>query len=120
MILNLSRRVFSAVDAHKNDNLAYDTGKGMSANPRPIHTEAQPRHGRSSLENCVRSIVRNFIADMGDCQPDDLYRFVISEVEKPLLAEVMDHCDENQSRAAQMLGINRQTLRRKLIENDLK
>jgi Fis family transcriptional regulator len=48
--------------------------------------------------------------------PADLYNFVIREVEEPLLRVVLKHADGNQSRAAEILGINRATLRRKLRE----
>ena len=48
-----------------------------------------------------------------------LYDMVISQVEKPLLEVVMECADNNQSRAAQMLGINRNTLRKKLRDHGL-
>lgn len=43
-----------------------------------------------------------------------LYNLVLSEVEAPLLRSVMYHCEGNQTKAAEMLGINRATLRKKL------
>lgn len=46
--------------------------------------------------------------------PGQLYQLVLSEVEKPLLRRVLDHCDGNYSRAAETLGINRATLRKKM------
>jgi Fis family transcriptional regulator len=39
---------------------------------------------------------------------------VISEVEQPMLKTMLQHCDNNQSRTASCLGINRGTLRKKL------
>jgi len=44
-----------------------------------------------------------------------LYRLVLAEVEPPLLTAVLDYCQGNQSRAAQLLGMNRGTLRKKLV-----
>ena len=44
---------------------------------------------------------------------------VIDEVEKPLLEVVMQHSDFNQSRAARLLGINRNTLRKKLDDHGI-
>ena len=48
-----------------------------------------------------------------------MYDMIISIAEKPLLEVVMQHADGNQSRAAEWLGINRNTLRRKLVEHKL-
>ncbi|HWS77517.1 MAG TPA: helix-turn-helix domain-containing protein, partial [Thermomonas sp.] len=50
---------------------------------------------------------------------DDLYNIALRELEIPLFAEVLRHCDGNQSRAATMLGIHRATLRKKLKDYGL-
>jgi len=47
-------------------------------------------------------------------RPAGLYALVLREVEEPLLQAVMRHTEGNQVRAAEVLGINRGTLRRKL------
>ena len=47
-------------------------------------------------------------------KPGDLYQLVIGEVEKPLFKAVLDFTKGNQSEAAEILGINRGTLRKKL------
>jgi Fis family transcriptional regulator len=47
-------------------------------------------------------------------QPAELYSLVLGEIELPLLQTVMDYTDGNQSVAADILGINRATLRKKL------
>jgi Fis family transcriptional regulator len=44
---------------------------------------------------------------------------LVKLVEKPLLDVVMSHSGQNQSRAAEWLGLNRNTLRKKLLEHDL-
>ena len=44
---------------------------------------------------------------------------VLAQVEKPLLAYVMNECSGNQSKAAEMLGLNRNTLRKKLLQYQL-
>jgi len=46
--------------------------------------------------------------------PSDLYQTVLEQIEKPLLVSVMKFCANNQSKAAQVLGMNRNTLRKKL------
>ena len=48
-----------------------------------------------------------------------MYEMILRVVEKPLLDVVMQHAEHNQSRAAEWLGINRNTLRRKLVEHKL-
>lgn len=52
-------------------------------------------------------------------RPSGLYQLVLREVEEPLFRAVMEHTDGNQMRAAEILGINRGTLRRKLEEYGL-
>ena len=47
-------------------------------------------------------------------KPGDLYQLVIREVERPLFEAVLDYTNGNQSEAAEILGINRGTLRKKL------
>ena len=51
---------------------------------------------------------------MADETVDDLYDLVLAEVEAPLLRAVMQHTNQNQSRTAEILGLNRGTLRKKL------
>ncbi|MBL1431897.1 hypothetical protein JYT96_01465 [Gammaproteobacteria bacterium AH-315-C21] len=46
--------------------------------------------------------------------PEDLYKMVLSEVEKPLFETVLEQCGCNLSQASRLLGINRATLRKKL------
>ena len=46
--------------------------------------------------------------------PIDVYKLVLKEVEPPLLISVMKFANNNQSKAARILGINRTTLRTKL------
>lgn len=53
-------------------------------------------------------------------RPGDLYQLVLSEVEKPLFEAVLDYTNGNQSEAAEILGINRGTLRKKLRTYNLR
>jgi Fis family transcriptional regulator len=52
-------------------------------------------------------------------EPTGMYDMLLSTVEKPLLEVVMDRAEQNQSRAAEWLGLNRNTLRKKLLEHKL-
>lgn len=68
----------------------------------------------------VSCSVRRYLADLDDAEcHEGLYELVMREVERPMLLEVMKWHDGNQSRAAATLGINRATLRKKLLQHGL-
>ncbi|MFN7695140.1 MAG: helix-turn-helix domain-containing protein [Burkholderiales bacterium] len=71
------------------------------------------------LDECVRDSLDAYFRDLGGETPHSLHDMVVKLVEKPLLEVVMARCDGNQSRAADWLGINRNTLRRKLTDHNL-
>jgi Fis family transcriptional regulator, factor for inversion stimulation protein len=74
---------------------------------------------RKAIDDSVRASVEQFFKDLRGAEPGDLHRLFIAAAEKPLLEVVMRHADGNQSRAADWLGINRNTLRRKLLDHKL-
>lgn len=74
---------------------------------------------RAPLREHVATAVRRYIGDLDGCDTDDLYQIALRELEIPLFAEVLRHCDGNQSRAAAMLGIHRATLRKKLRDYNM-
>lgn len=67
----------------------------------------------------VAQAVRRYLSDLDGSDADDVYEVVLREMEIPLFMEVLNHCEGNQSRAAEMLGIHRATLRKKLREYGL-
>ena len=71
------------------------------------------------IEECVRSNLEGYLRDLGGTEPDGMYNMLVNVVERPLLEVVMRHADHNQSKAAQWLGLNRNTLRRKLLDHKL-
>ena len=71
---------------------------------------------RTPLRDHVANSVRRYLRDLDGCAAQGLYGIALRELEIPLFAEVLNHCDGNQSRAAAMLGIHRATLRKKLRE----
>lgn len=68
------------------------------------------------LRGHTERALKEYLRHLNGHAPADLYDLVIREVEEPLLRVVLTHVDGNQSRAADILGINRATLRRKLRE----
>ncbi|OGV27812.1 MAG: Fis family transcriptional regulator [Legionellales bacterium RIFCSPHIGHO2_12_FULL_37_14] len=69
---------------------------------------------QTSLSDSVVQCVQKYFSELNGADPVDLYDFVLEEIETPLFRAVMEHCKYNQSRAADMLGISRGTLRTKL------
>ena len=74
---------------------------------------------KKMIEECVRESLEAYFRDLRGTEPAGLYDMVLRAVEKPLLEVVMEHAGHNQSRAAEWLGMNRNTLRKKLLENKL-
>jgi len=71
-------------------------------------------HRSEPLRACVLAALRGYLRSMGDHEISGLYRMVINEVEGPMIEAVLEHTDGNQSAAAEILGISRGTLRKKL------
>jgi Fis family transcriptional regulator len=74
---------------------------------------------KKSIEECVRASMESYFRDLRGTEPDGMHEMLVRVVEKPLLEVVMAQADNNQSKAAQWLGLNRNTLRKKLIEHKL-
>ena len=72
-----------------------------------------------TLVDCVRRQLEAYFADLGGQPPAHLHAMLVKAVEAPLLEVVMERAGQNQSRAADWLGLNRNTLRKKLIEHQL-
>ena len=66
------------------------------------------------LCDCVEKSVKRYFKDLDGEEASGVYQMVLSEMEKPLLEVVMKYTDKNQSKASKVLGINRNTLRKKL------
>jgi len=67
----------------------------------------------------VTKSVNRYLKDLKGEEATRVYQMVIQEVEKPLLQVVMQFSDQNQSKASRVLGINRNTLRKKLDQYGL-
>ncbi len=74
---------------------------------------------KTTIEQSVRDSLQTYFQDLEGEVPDRLYDMVVRMVERPMLEVVMNHADNNQSRAAEWLGLNRNTLRKKLVEHKM-
>jgi len=74
---------------------------------------------KKHIDACVRESLEQYFKDLRGAEPHSMHDMVIAAVEKPLLDVVMKHADGNQSKAAEWLGLNRNTLRRKLLDHKL-
>ena len=74
------------------------------------------RKTNSFLENWLNLTVKDYVKHMRKDHDGDLYGLIIGGVEKPLLDIVIQETNGNQTHAANILGINRNTLRKKIKE----
>jgi two-component system nitrogen regulation response regulator GlnG len=78
-----------------------------------LEGEAAAREAPADLERAVEAEVASLLAE-GDAE--EIHRRILERVERPLLESVLRETDGNQIRAAARLGINRNTLRKKISE----
>jgi len=71
------------------------------------------------IEDCVRASLEQYFKDLKGVEPHAVHDMVLQAVERPMLEVVMRQAQGNQSKAAAWLGINRNTLRRKLLDHKL-
>ncbi|PPC92906.1 MAG: DNA-binding transcriptional regulator Fis [Methylotenera sp.] len=71
------------------------------------------------LANSVKLSLEQYFKDLDGQPPHAVYNMVLGCVEKPLLEHIMQHASGNQSKAAEILGLNRNTLRKKLQQYNI-
>jgi len=67
-----------------------------------------------NLQDKIETLLDNYFKDLDGEKPNDVYNMVLRSVEKPLLIYIMNYAQGNQTKAAKILGLNRNTLRKKL------
>ena len=84
-----------------------------------LTTEIPDIPQQQSLRDHVAEAMLRYFQDLDGQDTRDLYDIVMAEVEPPLLEAAMKYTRQNQSRAAELLGLNRGTLRKKLKQYNL-
>lgn len=72
------------------------------------------RLDKYSIEDVVELKISRFLDQIGTFQPDNMHELIMSKVEKPLLVQILRRVGNNQVQASRILGINRNTLRKKI------
>ncbi len=83
------------------------------------HLTNAPVAQAQTLRDSVSIALNNYFAHLEGQDVTDVYEMVLSEVEAPLLEEVMKYTRNNQTKASILLGLNRGTLRKKLKQYGL-
>jgi Fis family transcriptional regulator len=74
----------------------------------------------SEIAECVRKSLEKYFKDLDGERPRTVYEMVLKNVEKPMIEVVLDRAEGNQTVAAKWLGINRNTLRKKIEQLKIK
>ena len=74
---------------------------------------------KKNLPDSIDTLLDQYFSDLDGDEPTAIYEMVINTVEKPLLLYIMNKTEGNQSKAAKILGLNRNTLRKKLKQYNL-
>ena len=83
------------------------------------NAQQQSNQPSRTLRESVTQAMQTCFHHLDNQNVVDVYQMVMNEVEAPLLEEVMRYTRNNQTKASQMLGLNRGTLRKKLKQYDL-
>ena len=76
-------------------------------------------HQPQRLSQSVEQAMSNYFKQLDGQPASNVYEMVLNEIEAPLLKAVMEYTRDNQTKASELLGLNRGTLRKKLKQYDL-
>ncbi len=120
------------VDKQLSNNLSTDLSTDLSTTPhsegfdkglvkskKQNARESVYSNGNTALQQCVVAELEKYFAMLEGHPPNDLYKLVITQVETALFTHVLSVCGNNQSRAAEYLGVSRGTLRNRIVELSL-
>lgn len=114
----MRRAVYSAVLTANGD--VVEAVHFEPRNVKDIEAYAEKRFERIALEEIVSQKIGHFFERLGKVEATGVYRAVMKQVEKPLISLSLKWADDNQIKAARVLGINRNTLRKKIKELSVK
>ena len=97
----------------------FDGATPVSDNANLKQHLTTPTAEGQTLRGSVEKALHNYFAHLEGAAVTDVYNLVLSEVEAPLLESVMNYVKGNQTKASELLGLNRGTLRKKLKQYDL-
>ncbi len=81
--------------------------------------KAEAAARETELASTVRRVMKQYFKDLDGEKCTGIYEMVVCAVERPMLEVVMFQAQGNQTRAAELLGLNRNTLRKKLQQHGL-
>lgn len=113
--MSSSKIVPSTVARVEADSSRYATNLPFSADG-----EFTGKLDSFSLEAVVEHKISKFLDQVGGMYPEDLHSLILGKVEKPLLAQILRRTGGNQVHASRILGINRNTLRKKMKMHSVK
>ncbi len=133
----LSASLRQSIDEHLHNNLSPDLSTNLSTSSGgrgglargdlagtdlgvSAHEQAAKKiNGNAALQQCVVAELDKYFAMLEGHPPNDLYKLVITQVETALFSYVLEACGNNQSRAAEYLGVSRGTLRNRIADLSL-
>lgn len=95
-----------------------NTIENQQSNFIPVQTPTTAPQGQT-LRDSVEISMNNYFRQLDGQPVTDVYQMVLAEIEAPLLETVMAYTKDNQTKASELLGLNRGTLRKKLKEYGL-
>lgn len=91
----------------------------MPPKSKSIAKSKSKRNGNRVLSDYVSESMSQYFEALNGTAPSEIYKMVIEQVENPLFRAVLEYSEGNQSQAAEILGINRGTLRKKLKQYNI-
>ena len=100
--------------AHQEPKLPQTTSQSIPRGINISDLDLIARLDKYSMEEVVELKISRFLDQIGTFYPENVHELIMSKLEKPLLIQILRRVGGNQVQAAKILGINRNTLRKKI------